>query len=141
MSNRSTVVNLTDLNPSIQFQKLGGFLNESFEAFYQAKATLGKNEFDNHEYLQFLKSEEWIYGETPEFFVKTEAFDLIIKKAILEKAEFHQIPENIFQFLKQELVGQSVKGEYLEKVMERAYKVLPHPYLFQLEENLKQYYY
>lgn len=141
LSNPSKVVNLAELNPSIQFQKLGGFLNQSFEEYYGGKSSLGKNNFENSEYEEFLESQEWIFGETPEFSVVTEDFELKIKKAILTEIRFPQLDGGVVKFLQDRLVGSLVRKEFLELVMEKAYKIMPHPYLIQLEQNLKTYYY
>lgn len=141
LSNPSKVVNLAELNPSLQFQKLGGFLTSSFEDYYGQKVELGKNDFDNKEYEDFLCNEEWIFGETPEFVVKTPDFNLKIKKARLIEIEFPQLSGGVVELLKKKLVGQIVKKDDLEKAMESAYKVFSHPYLIQLEQNLRTYFY
>ncbi|MAZ47998.1 MAG: hypothetical protein CME65_05510 [Halobacteriovoraceae bacterium] len=141
LSNPSKVVNLAELNPSLQFQKLGGFLTSSFENFYGKKVELGKNDFNNKEYEDSLREEEWIFGETPEFQVSTPDFNLKIKKARLVEVEFPQLSGGVVELLKTKLVGQIVKKDALEKTMESAYKVFSHPYLFQLEQNLRTYFY
>lgn len=140
-SNRSTVVNLCELNDKIHFQKLGAHLMESFENFYGQKVVLGKNEFHNDEYLSALQNWEWIYGETPEFFADTTDFKITVKKAILTELEFKKAAPKLTDYLSEHLLNKAVRMELLEIVMEHAYKIFPDAYLFELEDSLADYYF
>lgn len=85
-SKRSHVKNLQTLNPDINFATIVDFVKKNTE-----KALTIEN-LEKSDYLDFLKSWDWIYGETPLFEIplKGEEFilNLELRKAKILKASF-----------------------------------------------------
>lgn len=64
---RSHVINLQEINSKIDEKSLINACTNSFESFYQVDSKFEKIEEFDADYFSFLKSWDWIYGETPLF--------------------------------------------------------------------------
>ena len=108
-SKRSHVMNLQKLNPDLSFETIIEFLT------IHAEKTLKISDVVENEYLNFLTSWNWMYGETPLFEIQLNIDDLVlelqIRKARILSSAFTSYPTE--QENKQRKINDILEGAHL----------------------------
>ena len=103
---RSAVVNLSEMKPGFTAADAAEYISRAFSEYYgnagsgaEKPLILGRSDINKDhaaaEYLEKLKSRDWLYGGCPDFTVETAAVSgpetarlrLNVKKAVIESAE------------------------------------------------------
>lgn len=91
-SNPARVINLSQVNPEINFETLKKSMFENFANYYDGEVTYKKIEvFKEDNYFELIKDWQWRVGETPFFEIKFNGINCRFKKGIIDSIEDEQL--------------------------------------------------
>jgi lipoate-protein ligase A len=130
-SNPSAVVNLKEINPGLTQERFIPVLVGEFEKYYQGSVETLNIQFDNPEYLDFLKSWTWVIGETPEFTLEILGHQWkILKGKILEVTPMSPEVNGLIEVV----VEQELRPEILNKLVQ------DHPFKEKIMSELEVFF-
>ena len=128
-SNPAKVINLKQVSPEIDESQFMDELVKVMGEYYQCDMMERVFEFENQNYLNFLKGTDWILGETPEFELALPHSYWHIKKLQIVHVE---LDDTFSIHMKTELQSRLINRKLLKRDLEKTFLELDQ--LFEQEE-------